>query len=189
MLALAPAGAQAQGSVPSIVPAGLGGPIVPGVCLISRDAVLTSSKVAVYASERIRQITAEAQAEVDAMRKPVDAQVAALRAQAPKMTPQQIRAQEQALSAKLAPVQALAEQRRREVEKTRIDALATISAQVQPLVAAAYGQKGCGLLFDRNSLLGGNFGNDITAAVVTALDGKITSFAIQRATLPASTKP
>lgn len=166
----------------------LGGPVVAGVCLFSREAVLTSSKVAVAASERIKQIAAEAQAEVDAQRKPVDAEIAALRAQATKMTVDQLRAQQQALNAKLAPVQALAEQRQREIEKTRSDALATISAQMQPLLAAAYAQKSCGLLFDRNTVLGGNYANDLTGAVIAALDGKLSAIPIQRVTLPPAAK-
>jgi Skp family chaperone for outer membrane proteins len=169
--------------------AGLGGPLVPGVCLLSREAILANSKVSLYASERIRQLTAEAQAEVDAERKPIDAQIATLRGQVAKMTPDQIRAQEKALGERLAPIQAKADLRRREIEKTRTDALATISAQTQPMIAAAYAQKGCGLLFDRGTVLGGNYGNDITAAVVAALDAKVTSIPIQRATLPPVAPP
>ncbi|MFM9937849.1 MAG: OmpH family outer membrane protein [Novosphingobium sp.] len=167
----------------------LGGPLVPGVCLLSREAILANSKVSLYASERIKQLTADAQAEVDAERKPIDAQIATLRGQVAKMTPEQIRAQEKALGERLAPIQAKADLRRREIEKTRTDALATISAQTQPLIAAAYAQKSCGLLIDRGTVLGGNYGNDITAAVVTALDAKLTSFLIQRATLPTSPAP
>jgi len=157
--------------------------------MLSREAVLANSKVAVYATDRIKQLTAEAQAELDAERKPVDGEIAALRAQAAKMTADQIRAQENALSAKLAPIQAKANLRRREIEKTRADTLAAISAQAQPLIAAVYTQKGCGLLLDRNTLLGGNFGNDLTAAVVAALDAKLTSIPIQRATLPPAAAP
>ncbi len=179
LLALAPA-AQAQGTAT----VSLGGPVVAGVCLFSREAVLSGSKVALAASERIKQITAEAQAEVDGKRRPVDAEIAALRTQVSKMTADQIRTQQQAVNAKLAPIQALADQRQREIEKTRSDALATISAQLQPLLAAAYAQKACGLLFDRNTVLGGNYANDLTAAVITALDAKLTSIPIQRVTLP-----
>jgi Skp family chaperone for outer membrane proteins len=189
LMALTPVGAAAQAPQPAVVPAGLGGPVVPGICLLSREAVLTGSKVGINASEQVRQITAQAQAEVDALRKPVDAEIAAARAQAAKMPPDQVRAQEKALGAKLAQVQARAEQRRREIEKTRIDAIGVISAQAQPLIAAAYTQKGCGLLFERGTLLGGNFANDITAAVVNALDAKLTTIPIQRATLPATAKP
>ena len=105
------------------------------------------------------------------------------------MTPDQIRAQQTALGQKLAPIQAKADQRRREIEKTRLDALATISGQMQPLVAAAYAQKSCGLLFDRGTVIGGNYGNDLTAAVIAALDAKITSIPIQRTTLPPAPTP
>ena len=163
---------------------GLGGPVVPGICMLSREAVFAHAKVSVYASERIRQLTAEAQSEVDADRKPIDAEMAALRAQASKLTPDQIRAQQAALGQKLAPVQVKAEQRRKEIEKTRIDAVATISAQLQPMIAAVYAQKGCGLLFDRGTLLGGNFANDLTGAVVAALDARLTQIPIQRAVVP-----
>ncbi len=177
------------GSAAQAQNAGLGGPAIPGVCMLSREAVLANSKVAVYATDRIKQLTAEAQAELDAERKPVDGEIAALRAQASKMTADQIRTQENALGAKLAPIQAKANLRRREIEKTRADTLATISAQAQPLIAAVYTQKGCGLLLDRNTLLGGNFANDLTAAVVAALDAKLTSIPIQRATLPPTAAP
>jgi Skp family chaperone for outer membrane proteins len=189
------ASAQAQASAQVAAPAqaqsagGLGGPVVPGVCFLSREGVLANSKVAIYAAERIKQITAEAQAEVDADRKPLDAELAGLRAQAAKMTPDQIRAQQQALGSKFAPIQAKADQRKREIEKTRLDALATISAQSQPLIAAAYAQKGCGVLLDRGSVLGGNFTNDLTPAVVAALDARLTSIPIQRATLAPTPAP
>lgn len=189
MIALAPGVAAAQQAGQPAGAGGLGGPLVPGVCLLSREAIVANSKVSLYASERIKQLTAEAQAEVDAERKPIDAQIAALRAQVAKMTPDQIRAQEKVLGERLAPVQAKAELRRREIEKTRTDALATISAQIQPLIAAAYAQKNCGLVFDRNTVLGGNYGNDLTAAVVAALDARLTSIPIQRVTLSPSPAP
>lgn len=182
-----PAWAQAQAQAPAASAApGLGGPVVPGVCFLSREAVLANSKVAVYASERVRQIAAEAQAEVDRQRKPLDDELTALRAQSAKLPPDQLRAQQKALADRYAPVQALVEQRKREVEKTRVDAVAAVSAQAQPMIAAAYAQKGCGVLFDRNTVLGGNLANDLTAAVVAALDAKVTQIPIQRATVPAA---
>jgi len=48
------------------------------------------------------------------------------------------------------------------------------------VIAAVYTQKGCGLLLDRNTVLGGNMGNDLTAAVVAGLDARLTSITIQR---------
>lgn len=177
--------AQAQApAAPKPAAPGLGGPVIPGVCFLSREAVLANSKVAVFASTRIKQITADAQAEIDRDRKPLEDQLTALRAQAAKLPADQLRAQEKAIADKFAPIQAKAEQRKREIEKTRANALETISEQAQPQIAAIYAQKGCGVLFDRNSALGGNFTNDLTPAVVAALDARLTTIPIERVTLP-----
>ena len=174
--------AQAPASAPAAPPtaSALGGPLIPGVCLLSREAVLANAKVGVYASQRIRQLTEEAQAEVNADRRPIEADLAALRAQAAKLAPEQRAAQEKALAARFAPIQTKAEQRTREIEKTRAKAIDTIGQQLQPVIAAVYTQKGCGLLLDRNTVLGGNMGNDLTAAVVAGLDARLTSITIQR---------
>lgn len=181
----APLAAQAPAPAAST----LGGPLIPGVCLLSREAVLANAKVGIYASQRIRQLTEEAQAEVNADRKPIEADVAAFRAQAAKMTPEQRLAQEKALAARLAPIQTKAEQRTREIEKTRAKAIDTIGQQLQPVIAAVYTQKACGLLLDRNTVLGGNMGNDLTQAVVAGLDARLTSLTIQREDLSGAAQP
>lgn len=180
LLAAGPLAAQAPAPAPAPAAPTLGGPLIAGVCLLSREAVLANSKVGIYASQRIRQLTEEAQAEVNADRKPIETDLAAFRAQAAKLTPEQRAAQEKALSARLAPVQTKAEQRTREIERTRAKAIEAISQQLQPVIAAVYTQKGCGLLLDRNSVLGGNMGNDLTPAVVAGLDARLTALPIQR---------
>ncbi|WP_225010317.1 MULTISPECIES: OmpH family outer membrane protein [Novosphingobium] len=184
-LAQAPATAPA----PAAEAQGLGGPLVPGVCLLAREAVIANSKVGIAAAARLKQIAAEAQAEIDAERKPLEAQMTVLRAQAPTLTPDQRRAQEKALADKFAPIQAKADLRSREIERTRAKAIEAISAQAQPVIAAVYKEKGCGLLFDRASVLGGNYGNDLTAGVVKGLDAKITTLDIRRETLPPAPAP
>lgn len=185
LAATAPLAAQ----TPAPAASTLGGPLIPGVCLLSREAVLANAKVGIYASQRIRQLTEEAQAEVNADRKPIEADVAAFRAQAAKMTPEQRVAQEKALAARLAPIQTKAEQRTREIEKTRAKAIDTIGQQLQPVIAAVYTQKACGLLLDRNTVLGGNMGNDLTQAVVAGLDARLTSLTIQREDLSGAAQP
>ena len=185
--ASAPLAAQAPAAAPA-APA-LGGPLVSGLCLLSREAVLANAKVGIYASQRIRQLTEEAQAEVNADRKPIEADIAAFRAQAAKLAPEQRTAQEKALAARLAPIQSKAEQRTREIEKTRAKAIDTIGQQLQPIIATVYTQKGCGLLMDRGTVLGGNLGNDLTMAVVAGLDARLTAFAIQREDLSGAATP
>ena len=83
-------------------------------------------------------------------------------------------------------VQAKAQLRSREIEATREKVLARIADQAQPVIQQVYKTKGCGLLLDRNSVLGGNLANDLTADVVKGLDAKTTSLSFDRETLPAA---
>ena len=179
--------AQTPATPPPAAQQGLGGPLVPGICLLAREAVIANSKVGVFATARIRQLTSEAQAEVDGERKALETEAAAMQAQAAKLTPEQRAAQQKTLSDKFAPIQAKASLRAREIERTRVKAVEAISAQAQPVIAAVYKERGCGLLIDRNSVLGGNYTNDLTAAVVKGLDARLTTLDIRREALPAGT--
>lgn len=164
----------------------LGGPLVPGVCLLSREAIFANAKVAIAANTRLQQLASEAQGEVDAERKPLEAEVQKFQAEQARLSPE-LRSQRQAaLNAKLQPLQAKAQHRSREIEATRAKVLARISEEAQPLIAHNYKAKNCGLLLDRGSALAGNFGNDLTAATVQALDAKISTITFNRETLAAT---
>lgn len=172
---------QAQPAAP-----GLGGAPVAGVCLLSREAIFANAKVAQAATQRLKELSDQAQAEIDAERKPLDADLKAFQAEAARLSPDQRRDREQDLAAKLQPIQARAAQRSREIEATRAKVLERISKEAEPVIAAVYQQKKCGLLFDRNALIGGNMANDLTQAVVQGLDAKITTIAFGRESLPAA---
>lgn len=171
---------------PSQQQPGLGGPVVPGVCLLSREAVFANAKVSAAATARLKQIADAAQAEVDAQRKPLEPELKAFETESPKLSAEARAQRQQALATRLKPVQDLASQRSREVEATRAKALQHIADQAQPVIAQVYTQRKCGLLVDRNSVMGGNFTNDLTADVVKALDVKISTIAFERETPPAS---
>lgn len=164
----------------------LGGPVIPGLCLLSREAVLKNAKIALAADVRLKQLGTQAQAEVDAQRNPVEAEIKAFQAAAASMKPEERAAREKALAAKLQPVQALAQQRTREMEATRAKATQRISNEAQPLIAQVYKQRNCGLLVNRGAVIGGNMANDLTAAVVQALDAKISTISFNREVLPAA---
>ena len=163
---------------------GLGGPAVPGLCLLSREAVVANAAVGKATLTRLKQITDAAQAEVDAERRPIETDAKTFQAEAPKLSAEQRKTREQALGARLQAVRVKAEQRSREIDATRAKALQRVSAELQPVVAQVYKQHGCGLLVDRNSVLGGNMDNDLTAAVIKALDAKITTISFNRESLP-----
>lgn len=159
----------------------LGGPVIPGVCLLSREAIFANAAVGKAASARLQDLTRTAQAEIETQRKPIETEARALEGQADNAANKTRR---EALATRFQTLQQQAAQTSREIEATRAKALERISTEAQPVIAQVYGQKKCGLLFDRNSALGGNFANDLTADVVRGLDARIQTISFDRERLP-----
>jgi Skp family chaperone for outer membrane proteins len=180
LLALASAPALAQQPAPS-----LGGPQVPNVCLLSRQAVLSNSKVGLAATARLKGLADQAQADIDAQRNDLARQAQALQAQHATLQPADFQQRQQALGRRLKDLEAQAQLKSRQIELTRDKALGQIAQDAQPVVAEVYRAHGCGLLIDRNSVLGGNMAGDLTAAVVQGLDAKVATIAFDLAALPA----
>ncbi|MCG2840698.1 OmpH family outer membrane protein [Sandaracinobacter sp. RS1-74] len=180
LLLAAPALGQAPASQP---PASqpLGGPLVPGVCLLSREAVFTNAVVGKAANTRLQELARAAQAEIDAGRTPLEAEAKALEAVADSA---QTRQRREALATRWQALQAKAAHNGREIEATRAKALERIANEAQPVIAQTYAGRKCGLLLDRSMALGGNFANDITADVVKGLDARLQSIPVERERLP-----
>jgi Skp family chaperone for outer membrane proteins len=181
--------AAAQQTPPASAQPPLGGPAIAGVCLLSREAIYANAAVGKAALARLTQLAQEAQAELGAERKPLDTDLRTYQAEAAKLTPAQRTQREQALQPRLQAIQAKTQQRTREIEATRAKVLGQIVGYAQPVIAQVYTQRKCGLLVDRNSVLGGNMANDLTPDVVKALDAKITTITFNRETLPAAATP
>jgi len=175
--------AQANNNMP------LDGPVVQGVCLLSREAIFANAKVGVAASARLRQLAQQAQSELDAERKPLDADVQSYRSQEASLSPDQRQSREQALAQRMQTVQADQALRGKELEATRAKAMDQIAQYAQPVIVSAYRSKNCGLLLGRSAVLGGNMANDITAAVVQGLDAKVTTISFNLETLPTASAP
>jgi len=187
--ALACGAAQAADLAPSPKPQpSLGGPLIKGVCLLSEDIVLRDAKVSLAATQRLQQLKDQAQAELNAARAPVDADFKTLQADAPKGPAAEIEKRRVAIQARYQVLQDMTDQRNREIEATRLKALARISVELQPVVAAVYKTRGCGLLLNRGAVLGGNLGGDLTDDVVKGLDARITTITFDRENLPAPAK-
>ena len=173
---------QAAPAAPEAQP--LGGPLIPGVCLLSREAVFANAAAGRAASARLQEITQQAQAEIDAVRQPLEAEAQAFEAQAASLSEAQRVERQQALMQRLQALQAQAAHNAREVEATRMAAMNRIADAAQPAIAEVYASKNCGLLFDRGSALGGNLGNDLTGGVVAALHARLPSITVERERLP-----
>lgn len=159
----------------------LGGPVIPGVCLLSREAVFANAAAGKAASARLQELAAAAQSEIETERQPLEAELRALESQ-PDNAARRQRAE--ILAAQWQTLQQKAAHASQEVEATRVRAMERIANEAQPAIAQVYAAKACGLLLDRNSALGGNFANDLTAEVVQALDGRLSTITFERERLP-----
>ena len=158
----------------------LGGPVIPGVCLLSREAVFANA-AAGRAAARLQELAAAAQVEIEAERQPLEAELRALEAQ-PDNAARRQRAE--ALASQWQTLQQKAAHASQEVEATRVKAMQRIANEAQPAIAQVYAAKSCGLLLDRNSALGGNFSNDLTVEVVEAMDARVGAISFERERLP-----
>ncbi|WP_292020612.1 MULTISPECIES: OmpH family outer membrane protein [unclassified Brevundimonas] len=164
----------------------LGGPLIPGVCLLSREAVFANAAVGRAASARLQELTQAAQTEVDSQRAPIEADAQAFEREAAGLSEARRDERRQALAQRIQVLQQQAAHNSREIEATRAKVLEQIANAAQPVIAQVYASKACGLLFDRATALGGNFGNDLTAEVVAALDARMSTIAFDRERLPQS---
>jgi Skp family chaperone for outer membrane proteins len=166
----------------------LSGAPIAGVCMLSREAIFANAKIGKAASARLKQLSDQAQAQLEGERKPVDADVQAFRSQAASLSPDQRQTREQALSQRVQTMQAHVAVVTKQIEATRVKALARIAQEAQPVINSVYQSKGCGLLLDRNVVLGGNMSNDLTATVVQGLDAKMTTISFDLEAPPAGNK-
>lgn len=170
----APASLSAQTPTPA---QSLGGPVIPGICLLSREAIFANAAVAKAATARLAELTRTVQTEIDQQRTPLETEVKALEGQPDNAQTKQKR---DALAARWTALQRKAAHNSREIDATRAKAMERISTELQPIIAQAYTSKKCGLLIDRSATLGGNFANDLTGDVVKGIDARIQTITFER---------
>lgn len=153
----------------------LEGPLVKGVCLLSRQAVYGHAKVGEAATARLKQLAAQEQTRLGMIGQPLQNDIQTFRQQQDKLKPADREAKGKALNTRVQAYEAQRKQSEQDLDATRRDALEKISKLAEPAIVSAYKDNKCGLLLDRNVVLGGNMGNDLTPDVVKRLDAQVTT--------------
>lgn len=164
----------------------LGGDAVPGVCMLSREAVFNQAKVGEAASKRLQQLAEQASSQLVNQRKPIDADLKSFQEKAPKLSEDQRKSQGAALNARMQAFQTQAGELNQRVQLTRGKIMERIGVEAEPIVAELYKSHHCGLLLNRDSVLSGNMTNDLTPGVVQGLDRKITTISFNLEPMPSS---
>ncbi len=170
--------AAAAGAPPAAaIPAG---PAIPYVCVFSNEGALGNSAVGKYVGQRMQQLQGQANAEVTAEKTAIETDARALDAQKAALSTDVVQQRTLALNQRAQALQRKAELRSHELEATEQKALSRVGSEMSPLLQQVYGQRGCGLLLDRNAVFASNPTMDVTPDVVRLLDVKITQFPFDR---------
>lgn len=184
-LAFAPVASAQTAAAPASNP--LGGNPVPGVCMLSREAVFAESKVGQAASERLKQLATQQQSLLENQRKPLDAEIQAFQQKSSTLTEAQRQQQGQALQQRMQTFQGQVNELDQRIQLTRGKVMQQIGQQAQPIVESSYNSHHCGLLLNRDAVLGGNTTNDLSNDVVRGLDAKITTLNFNLEPMPSGT--
>jgi Skp family chaperone for outer membrane proteins len=168
--------AQAAAAAPPVTH----GPPLAGVCLFSFENAIGLSKVGQYVDGRMKQIVAQTNAELTGEKNVIDNEAKALDGQRATLDQTTFEQRGSALQIRASALQRKAQLRDKEVSATEQKAVARISQELEPYVRQSYQAKACSILLQRNSVIIGNPAMDITQAVVTGLDARITQFAFDR---------
>jgi len=183
--AAAPAPAAAAPAAPAVTH----GPPVPGLCIVSVENAIGASTVGKYVNTRLQQLVAQVNAELNAEKTSLENDAKALDGQRATLDQNTFEQRAAALQVRNNALQRKAQLRDQEIQATEQKAINRVGVEMEPLIRQAYQQKQCSMLINRNSIILGNPAADITPAVVTALNAKITQFAFDRERLDQQARP
>jgi Skp family chaperone for outer membrane proteins len=153
----------------------LGGPTVPGICLLSQEAVFANAKVGQAATARLRQLAVDASTPLTAERQAIEADAKRLADGQATLSAAQLASRRQSLNERAQAYQSRTQTLSRQVEATKAKAAQQIAQAAQPIISQAYHARNCGLLLNRDAVIGGNLSGDLTPDVVNGLDAKMTT--------------
>jgi outer membrane protein len=176
---VAPAFAQAP-ATPSAAPAVTHGNPIAGLCVISVEGAIGSSTVGKYIGTRMQQLVGQVNAELNTEKTAIDNEAKTLDSQRATLDQNALEQRAAALQVRANALNRKAQLRDQEISRTEEKAVGRVGSEMEPLIRQAYQQKGCSMLLNRNAVILGHPSSDITAQVVTALNAKIQTLAIER---------
>jgi outer membrane protein len=165
------------------------GPAINGLCVVSVEGAIGGSTVGKYVSTRMQQLVAQVNAELNSERTAIDTDAKALDGQRSSLDQNTFEQRAAALQVRANALQRKAQLRDREIQATEQKAFGRVGQEMEPLIRTAYQQKNCSMLLNRQAVVLANPAADITSAVVTALNGKLTQFAFDRERLDQAAAP
>ncbi len=143
-----------------------GGPPIPGVCVLSREAVFDASKVGQDVTAQFRKAREAAQKEIGGEETKIAAEMQALDGEKASLSEDQRKARQRELAGRLLDLKLDAAQKSQSLEAARQETVKKIAEAAQPFIAEVYQRYRCSLLLSRDAVLAGNPGMDVTLEVI-----------------------
>lgn len=178
-----PAFAQAPAAPAAAAPAAPAithGAVIPGVCVVSVEAAIANSTVGRHVDTRLQQLIGQVNAELNTERTAIDNEAKTLDSQKATLDRTVLETRAANLQVRAGALQRKAQLREREIQATEQKALGRVGQEMEPLIRQVYQQRACSMLLNRQAIVIANPAFDITQNLVTALNGKITTFAFDR---------
>ena len=158
------------------------GPPITGLCVVDLDQVVANSTVGIYVQTRLQQISQQVNAELQGEKTAIDNDAKTLDGQRASIDENTLQQRGLALQQRANTLQRKLQLRERELQVTEQKAVGRVIQESEPLMRQAYQAKACSILLQHGAVLGGffNASMDLTPAVTTALNAKITQFAFDR---------
>lgn len=157
---------------------------IAGVCMVSRDAIITNSKVGEAANKRLNQLAQQADNNLQKKHTPLERDVQAFQQKAASLSDAEREKQGEALQKRMAAFDREARSMDIRIQITRDKVTQQIVEKLEPLIIDTYKKHQCGILLDRDAVIGGNNSNDLTGPALKALDANMKTINFNLEPLP-----
>ena len=157
---------------------------VSGVCMLSRDAVLSQSEVGKVANKRLQRLAQNVKKQIEKENNSLVAAINELRQKSESLTKEEIENRQEKLGQQRQRLQQKANTLNARIRYTRTVVTQRITEVMDPLVNERYKSQSCGVLLNRNGVLRGDEANDLTSDVTAALDDKVAKVNFDLLSLP-----
>lgn len=177
LLSLSAQAVQAQTAPPANA-----GPAIPGVCVYHNERLLAQSSVGQALNTGMQRLVQEVQAELTPYSTTIQSEAQALQQGGQTADPDGSRLR--ALQQRVQEAQQLEQTREVELRYTRAQQLNIIAQATDPIVVAVHQERGCGILFDRESVYIVNPAMDVTDTVIERLNAQLPTISFSRQSPP-----
>lgn len=162
------------------------GPVIPGVCVYNHQRVLAQSTAGQSVSAGMQRLQQEVQGELAPYTQAIQTEAQALQQAGASLPADQRQSRGEALQQRYQEAQQLAQTRENELRYTDLTQRQAIAQAADPILSAVYVERGCGIMFAREStVLFSNPAMDVTDLVIQRLNAALPSLSFNRLPVPA----